>query len=60
MHVIIGNNHLSPVSSIEGPGPGKILELRRRTFERNVMFGDSCQVRIWAVKTGPLTGCLTS
>lgn len=27
----------------EGPGPGKILELRRRTFERNVMFGDSCQ-----------------
>ena len=27
-----------------GTGPGKIFELRRRTFERTVMFGDSCQV----------------
>ncbi|KAK3735198.1 hypothetical protein QZH41_017952, partial [Actinostola sp. cb2023] len=27
----------------EGTGPGKILELRRRTFERTVLFGDSCQ-----------------
>ena len=28
----------------KGTGPGKIFELRRRTFERTVMFGDSCQV----------------
>ena len=31
---------------IVGTGPGKILELRRRTFERTVMFGDTCQVCI--------------
>lgn len=36
----------SLVLHIKGTGPGKILELRRRTFERTVMFGDSCQVEV--------------
>lgn len=43
---IKSSSHLFLVLHIKGTGPGKILELRRRTFERTVMFGDSCQVEV--------------
>ena len=29
----------------EGNGPGKLSELRKRTLERVVRFGDNCEVR---------------